>query len=248
MTIAENSAKNVGQRPRQPADPTADETISRLPPLETGDRLTRDEFERRYQAMPEAKKAELIEGVVYMPSPVRHRNHSKPHALIVGWLAAYYAATPGVDLGDNATVRLDTDNEVQPDAFLRLESARGGQSMISADDYVEGAPELIAEIAASSASYDLHDKLQVYRRNGVREYLIWQVYNKRFDWYRLEGGTYVPLPAEGTVHSHVFPGLHLAVPALLNDDLATVLAELQRGLQTPQHADFVRKLAQSAPN
>jgi Uma2 family endonuclease len=153
---------------------TPDATPVGLPPLENGDRLTRREFERRYQARPDIKKAELIEGVVYMPSPVHFRSHSEPHGWIIGWLVAYCAGTPGVRLGDNATVRLDRDNEVQPDALLRIEPEAGGSSRISEDDYVEGAPELIVEIAATSASYDLHDKLQVYRRNGVREYVVWQ--------------------------------------------------------------------------
>jgi Uma2 family endonuclease len=128
-------------------------------PLENGDRLNRAEFERRYTAMPEVKKAELIEGMVYMASPLRFRSHGKPHAHIMGWLATYEAATPGVELGDNATVRLDADNEPQPDALLRIDV--GGRSQISDDDYVEGAPELIVEVAASSASYDLHEKLKV---------------------------------------------------------------------------------------
>lgn len=116
--------------------------------------------------MPKVKKAELIEGVVYMASPVRAKSHSLPHAAIMAWLSACWVATPGVSLLDNATVRLDPDNEPQPDALLRIESA--GQSLISEDDYIEGAPELIVEIAASSASYDLYDKKRVYRRNGVR--------------------------------------------------------------------------------
>jgi len=129
------------------------------PPLESGDRLTRHEFERRYHAMPHVKKAELIEGVVYIPSPVHFEDHAEPHSWAVTWLGVYCAATPGVKLGDNATVRLDLDNEVQPDALLRLEPAAGGRSRISYDDYVKDAPELIVEIAANSASYDLHDKL-----------------------------------------------------------------------------------------
>ena len=121
-------------------------------PLENGDRLTRHEFERRYHAMPHLKKAELIEGVVYVPSPLRYRRHGRPHSLIIGWLAAYEAVTPEVESADNVTVRLDLDNEPQPDALLRIDEACGGQSRISEDDYVEGAPELIVEIASSSAS------------------------------------------------------------------------------------------------
>ena len=215
-----------------------------LPPLENGDRLTRDEFERRYAARPEIKKAELIERVVYVQLSVRSRGHGEPHAGMVGWLGTYCAATPGVDLGDNATVRLDLDNEVQPDALLRLEPEAGGHSRISEDDYIEGAPELIVEVAASSASYDLHDKLRVYRRSGVQEYVVWQVYNKRVDWFRLIEGEYVALTldASGVIHSQIFPGLCLAVPALLNGDLAGVLAELQKGLATTEHAALVERL------
>jgi len=215
-----------------------------LPPLENGDHLTRYEFERRYEARPDIKKAELIERVVYMPSPVRARSHGGPHGQIIAWLGVYSAATPGVEFYDNVTVRLDLDNEPQPDALLRLEPEAGGNSRVSAEDYVEGAPELIVEIAASSVSYDLHDKLRVYRRNGVPEYMVWRVYDKQVDWFRLIQDEYVPLTPDesGVVHSQVFPGLCLAVSALLEGDLATVLAELQKGLETAEHAAFVERL------
>lgn len=141
--------------------------------LENGDRLTIYEFERRYQAMPDLKKAELIEGVVYVPAALSFRNSGQPHANLIIWLGMYQIATPGVELGDNVTVRLDLDNEPQPDAVLFI---NGGQAKISEDDYLEGAPELIVEVAASSAAYDLHDKKRAYRRNGVQEYLVWRVY------------------------------------------------------------------------
>jgi Uma2 family endonuclease len=218
------------------------------PPLENGDRLTLREFERRYNAMPHIKKAELIEGVVYMLSPVRHKSHSRPHSQIITWLGAYCAATPGVDLGDNATVRLDVDNEVQPDALLRIEPAQGGSSRISEDDYIEGSPELIVEVASSSAAYDLHDKLNVYRRNGVKEYLVWQTYDKQLDWFRLHEGEYLLLTPDesGVVYSEIFPGLGLAVEALLKGDLARVLSELQNGLNTARHAAFVERLLNKA--
>src|SRR5947208_9884841 len=118
-----------------------------IPPLQNGDRLTRPEFERRYEAMPHVKKAELIEGVVYMPSPVHQGAHSRPHFDVIGWLAMYRMSTPGVDGGDNGSLRLDFDNEPQPDAFLMIEAACGGQAKIDEEDYVAGAPELIAEVA-----------------------------------------------------------------------------------------------------
>lgn len=216
-----------------------------IPTLENGDRLTRMEFERRYEAMPDIKKAELIEGVVYMASAVRAKKHGRPHARIMLWLGTYCTATPGVDFLDNTKVRLDADNEPQPDALLRIEV--GGQSVISNDDYVEGAPELIVEIAASTASYDLHDKLKVYRRNGVQEYLVWRVYNKEFDWFKLSEGEYISLEpnADGVVCSQVFPGLWLALSALLEGNLAEVLAVLQKGLETSEHKEFVERLSAS---
>jgi Uma2 family endonuclease len=215
------------------------------PPLENGDRLTRAEFERRYQAMPKHQKAELIEGKVFMASPVRARKHGKPHAAIIGWLFNYWQATPGTELMDNPTVRLDTDNEPQPDACLRIDETAGGQSRITEDDYLEGAPELIVEIAASTASYDLHDKLQVYRRNGVQEYLVWRVLDQAFDWFVLQDGGYVSLPieADGILRSQVFPGLWLAVDALLAGNLVQVVATLRLGLASSDYSAFRQSLA-----
>jgi Uma2 family endonuclease len=213
-------------------------------PLENGDRLTRAEFERRYQAMPLLKKAELIEGVVYVPSPVRYTSHAKPHGFVVAWISVYAAATPGVDFGDNATIRLDMDNEPQPNVLLRIDEQSGGQSRLSPDDYIVGGPELIIEVAASSASYDVHDKLTVYRRNQVQEYLVWRVHEQQFDWWRLREGAYVPLQADdlGIVRSDLSPGLWLAIPALLDGNLAEVLGVLQTGLATPEHVAFVERL------
>ena len=142
----------------------------------------------------------------------------------------------------NTTVRLDLDTEVQPDVLLRLE--QGGRSQIGADGYVEGAPELVVEVAASSASYDLHDKLRVYRRNGVQEYVVWRVVDRELDWFVLREGTYHRLESDqaGILRSVVFPGLWLAVPALLARDLAAVLAAVQVGLASPEHAVFLERL------
>ncbi len=214
-----------------------------LPPLENGDQLTRIEFERRYHAMSQVKKAELIEGIVYMASPLCLKKHGEPHARIMTWLGNYWAATPGVGLADNTTVRLDTDNEPQPDALLRIEV--GGQSYVSDDDYVEGAPELIVEIAASTASIDLHDKLNVYRRNQVQEYLVWRVYDRQFDWFRLQEGDYIQLESnvDGMMCSEIFPGLWLEPSALLTGDLARVLNVVQQGITTAAHQAFVENLS-----
>ena len=226
------------------AESKAGVTVAKPPPLESGDRLTRIEFERRYREMPHIKKAELIEGVVYMPSPIRFEKHAEPHAQIIIWLGTFHVDTPGVRLADNATIRLDMDNEVQPDALLRLDAAAGGRSQISPDDYIKGAPELIVEVASSSVAYDLYDKKRVYRRNGVQEYVVWQVYDRRLDWFRLQEGAYVPLSPDedGIARSRIFPGLWLAVGALLEGDLPTVLAELRNGLATAEHAAFVERL------
>jgi Uma2 family endonuclease len=150
--------------------------VSPIPPLENGDRLTRHEFERRYQAMLHIKKAELIEGVVYLASPLRFSSHAEPHSNLVGWLWTYQIATSGVRLGIEPTVLLDQDNEPQPDGVLLIPESAGGQSRLNQDDYIEGAPELVAEVAASSAAKDLHDKKKAYRRNGVKEYIVWQIY------------------------------------------------------------------------
>jgi Uma2 family endonuclease len=217
------------------------------PPLENGDRLTRAEFERRYEAMPRLKKAELIEGVVYVGSPVRYTQHGHPNFDLETWLGVYRAATPGTRGAGNTTVRLDLDNEPQPDILLRLE--QGGRSRISEDGYVEGAPELVVEVAASSASYDLHDKLRAYRRNGVQEYVVWRVLDGSLDWFALHEGSYrrLELDAAGVLRSEVFPGLWLALPALLAGDLAAVLATLQLGLATPEHAAFVERLREALP-
>jgi hypothetical protein len=122
-----------------------------IPPLRHGDRLSRDEFERRYNAMPDVKKAELIEGRVHMPSPVRWKNHGEPENQMSIWLGVYRVFTPGVFAANNSTVRLDQSNEPQPDVALRIGETSGGQTLLDPDGYLEGAPELVAEIAASSA-------------------------------------------------------------------------------------------------
>ena len=223
--------------------PSAPPTES-IPPLENGDRLSRDEFERRYDAMPDLKKAELVEGVVFMGSPVRFPQHGQPHLNIATWLGVFTAATPGVLAGDNSTTKLDLDNEFQPDALLMIESARGGQASISADGYIEGAPELVVEIAASTVGHDLHAKLNVYRRGGVREYLTWRVLDRAFDWRVLRDARYELLSAgaDGLYRSETFPGLWLDPSALLRGDLSAVLDVLRRGVASPDHAAFAARL------
>lgn len=215
-----------------------------IPPLCAGDRLSRDEFERRYHAMPNVNKAELIEGVVYTPSPVSAKGHGTPHFYLTGWLAYFRAHTSGIDGGDNSSLRLDLDNEPQPDVFLRVLPAHGGQSQDTEDGYIAGAPELIAEVSRTTVRYDLHDKLEAYRRNGVREYLVRRVVDQEIDWFALRKRRYVQLPrtAGGLIKSESFPGLWLDTTALLAGDYARVFRVLQQGLASPEHAQFVEKL------
>lgn len=210
------------------------------PLLEPGDRLTRAEFERRYDRMPHLKKAELIEGIVYMPSPLRVKQHGLPRGQLSTWLGTYVAETAGIQMADNATVRLDFDNEPQPDLVLLKLPAKGGQARISEDDYIEGAPELVVEIVSSSSAYDLHQKKDAYRRNGVREYLAWITIENRLVWWELREGQYQERTpdTDGFLKSGVFPGLWLDSAALLRGDLKQVLATLRRGLDTPEHATF----------
>jgi len=99
----------------------------RIPLLENGDRLTRKQFEYYYSLLPSNQKAELIEGVVYMAAALRYHRHGKPHSDIITWLGTYAATTVGVEPVDNTTVRLDLENEPQPDAIPRIEETYGGQ-------------------------------------------------------------------------------------------------------------------------
>lgn len=219
-----------------------------VPALEPGDRLSREEFERRYEAMPHLKEAELIEGVVFIPSPVRLGRHGNPHGRMITWLGTYEASTPGVLIGDNSTARLDLINEPQPDALLLIDPFCGGQARITADDYVESAPELVAEVASSSASYDMHTKLEAYQRNGVREHVVWRVLDQTVDWFVLRSNQFQPLPTDqdSLFRSRVFPGLWLDAAALVGGDPARVLTVVQQGTAAREHADFVARLKSAA--
>ena len=189
--------------------------------LENGDRLNRIEFERRYTAS-NIKKAELIEGLVHVASPLRFTPHAEPHARILTWLGTYQSMVAKLAVGIEPTVRLDEDNEPQPDAVLfRI----GGNAQIDDDGYIMGAPELVVEIAASTVSYDLHAKKRVYERNGVKEYIVWRTLDREIDWFILENGKYVKLDPDnaGIIHSREFEGLRLKIKAILNGDMGAVL-------------------------
>jgi Uma2 family endonuclease len=197
--------------------------------LESGDRLSRTEFHRRYCARPDIHKAELIEGVVYVASPVRAGMHGTPSSLVHFWLNSVAARTPGLEVADDSTVFLSDTSEVQPDACLYWMPWTGEGARLTDDGYLEGAPLLVVEVAAGSASYDLHDKKDAYRRAGVPEYIVWRVLDREIDWFRLRDGTYITVrPDEhGMLESAVFPGLRLSVPALLAGDRAALIAALE---------------------
>jgi Uma2 family endonuclease len=215
-----------------------------IPPLVDGEHLTHDEFMRRYDAMPDLKKAELIEGVVHVPSPVRSDQHGEPHAILGGWLFLYRARTPGLTAADNATVCLDIGNTPQPDEVLFIRPEHGGKARVDTDGYIHGAPDLVAEVAASTVSYDLHAKLAAYERNHVREYIVWRVLDREIDWFVLRNGRFEKLSpdGDGILRSTIFPGLWLDASALLREDLNQLLEVLQRGIDSAEHSDFVASL------
>lgn len=215
-----------------------------LPLLENGDALDADEFLRRYERMPDVKKAELIDGVVFMASPVRLL-HANPHSDLNHWLTTYRVATPGVQSPDNVTFELSESEAVQPDVMLYTEASRGGKSAVNASDYVVGSPELVAEVAASSVSLDAGPKRKIYEKHGVAEYVLWRVEDEAIDWWTLRDGQYAaiePDAADGLLKSVVYPGLWLDRAALLRGDMPAVLAALHRGLASPAHAEFAAKL------
>ncbi|MFN0095149.1 MAG: Uma2 family endonuclease [Dehalococcoidia bacterium] len=187
-----------------------------VPPLANGDNLTRDEFERRWALHPEIKHAERIDGIVYIELSVG-REHGIAHSLVNGWLFTYASTRPGLELADNTTVRLG-DNDLQPDLYLRRREPRDRHS-----------PELVFEVAATSASSDLHQKFDVYERHGVAEYVVWRVFDAQLDWFGLRDGRYErrEADADGVIESELFPGLRLHVASLLAGDVPALLAALR---------------------
>lgn len=208
---------------------TARRASSAVPPLENGDMLTLSEFLRRYEDMHDINKAELLEGVTHMPSPVRIDQHAKPDGLVHTWLGVF-AVENNLEFYPNATLLLDTENSFQPDAILCTKPRVGGRCWLNQKGYLCGAPELVVEVAASSVSIDLRDKLRVYRRAGVSEYIVWRTQDREVDWFVLEDGQYVKLtPDRGhKLRSRVFAGLVLEVKALLAHDGARVIAALRK--------------------
>jgi Uma2 family endonuclease len=204
---------------------------------------------RRFSAMPDLKKAELVNGIVYMASPVRIDQHGEPDHLAQGWLFNYSLQTPGTRGAANSTTRLGPDDVPQPDALLRILPGHGGKSRIDSKGYLSGAPELVFEVAASSASIDTREKRDAYRRAGVKEYIVWRTEDAELDWWQMVDDAYVLLTpdADGILRSRCFPGLWLDLEALLDEDAQKVIAALQSGLASPEHESFVSRLQQT-PN
>lgn len=222
----------------------------RVPPLQPGDVLGIEEFERRCRALPEKArgecKLELIDGVAFVaPPPPGEDFHRHPQFVLANCVGHYAAATTGVRGGEGGTFRLDAENQVRPDVHLRLLSAYGGRARTIQEGLVEGAPEFVAEVAASAAGCELHQKAAVYARCGVREYFVWCVYDESFTQLVLAAdGRYEPAAPVQKVHrSRVFPGLWLDPVALLQGDVAAAVAAVQNGLASPEHRAFVEELA-----
>jgi Uma2 family endonuclease len=217
---------------------------SQIPPLENGDRLTLHEFMRRYEAMPDYVRAELIEGIVYMASATRQKHHGRPH----GWLAnviSTYAMRTGIDFGDSPTTELDAENAPEPDLMMLLPAELGGRAIVNEAGYINGPPDFIAEISASTVSMDLHGKLRAYQKNGVKEYVVWRVQEAAVDWFVLQDAKFIPLAADehGIYRSQVFPGLWLNVPALLRRDAKALWATLDEGMATKGYREFAARVA-----
>jgi hypothetical protein len=230
--------KTTRRRPAG-ADPAANGAA--IPPLYNGDRLTQAEFHRRYEAMPENVKAELIEGMVYLASALR-RPHGTQQPELSLVFTLYKAFTPGVEVADNMTAILGRRSEPQPDLLLRVEAECGGQSRYNDDEYLVGAPELVAEIAHSSEAIDLGAKRRDYQRAGVVEYLVVCVRERALHWFDFQARRKLRPDKQGVWRSKVFPGLWLDGPALLARDSARLMAAVQRGVADPEHAAFVARL------
>ena len=216
---------------------------SPLPPLHNGDHLTQPEFHRRYEAYPEDVKFELIGGIVYLASPVKrlHGTYSPQLSLV---LTAYKAGTPGLEVADNMTAILGQESEPQPDLMLRLLKECGGQSEYNEDDYLVGAPELVAEVAHSSKAIDMGRKRQDYLEAGVQEYLVLCLEEQELHWFHFPSRRKLKADRNSVWKSRIFPGLWLDEPALLARDSAQLIATVQQGLATPEHEAFARRLTE----
>jgi len=229
---------SIATQPRSKSPPTERE----LPALNAGDHLDQTTFHRRYESMPSKFHAELVQGVVIVPSPAGCP-HGGSHGRILVWLGGYSMSTPGTVFFDNTTTILDDHNEYQPDAQLVIPPEYGGQG-VKLGKYVEGAPQLVVEVAATSEAYDLFEKFEVYQQTGVQEYLIVLVREQEVRWFHRKDGKFELLAADagGVIRSAMFPGLWLDAISLFAGNPASLLTTLQAGLADPAHAEFVQRL------
>ncbi len=228
--------------PRRSGHPSP--TENGAPLLCNGDRMKQPEFHRRYEAYPEDVKFELVGGIVYMASPLRLPN-GQYHIELSLALCLYKGATPGVEVADNATVILGEDSEPQPDLLLRILTEHGGRSGVTEDEYCQGPPELLAEVAHSSRAIDMNQKRKDYERAGVQEYIVLCVEERELHWFHFPSGRPIRPDRQGVARLRVFPGLWIHVPALLERDSSRLMAAVQQGLSTSAHAAFVRRLAKA---
>jgi Uma2 family endonuclease len=218
-----------------------------VPPLHNGDHLTQAEFHRRYETMPPEFRAELIGGIVYVSSPLRWNPHGNPTFNLSTVLGNYALETPGVEGADNATAILGDDKEPQPDLALRIHEDHGGASRLDPQGYLVGPPELVIEVAHSTAAIDLHAKKKDYRWAGVREYLVVCVEDGELYWFAFPSGRRLKPDGAGVYRSQVFPGLWLDGGAVLARDGRRLNAALRAGLATPEHAAFAARLQAHQP-
>ena len=214
------------------------------PPLLAGDHLTMEEFRRRYEAAPDMKKAELINGIVYMPPPV-FGDHSVPDNIAATCLGLYSVHTIGTEAHNDRTLQLIGHSQVQPDVCLVILPECGGKTFVKKSKELAGSPELVVEVAAASVNYDLFEKKNAYHSNQIQEYTVWQTLDKRLDWFEWTPAEYTRRSPDkrGLLKSKVFPGLWLNASALLQEKYELVIKILEQGLRSPEHASFVARLS-----
>jgi Uma2 family endonuclease len=218
---------------------------TKIASLIEGQRLDQAQFHDRYELMPPGTRAELINGVVSMPSPVGPE-HGRAHVPALVWLSYYHENTAGVDVLDNTSTVMGAQSEPQPDALLRILPEYGGRTQTDRR-FVRGVPELVVEVAHTSRYTDLGPKLEDYERAGVREYLVRALEPDDVQWFVLRDGRFALLASgqDGIYRSEVFPGLWLDPDALIAGDTRRLRAVVDLGIATAPHAAFVARLAAS---
>ncbi len=214
-----------------------------VPPFQNGDAMDQPTFHALYVGTPRGFRAELIEGIVYMASPVQLR-HGGPSLKVSQWLGAFADEVEGAQAYNEITAILTATSEPQPDHTLIVLPEAGGQTRENADGFLVGAPELALEISNTTALIDLHAKKTMYERCGVREYIVVETKRQAVHWFVRRGDKFAPLKsdADGIFKSRVFLGLWLDGSALFDRSAKRLLATLQLGLATPEHAKFAAKL------